>query len=205
LGLQDIFAQIEQCTDCQNFGKYNQRLKYSPKACIHFNVVDYHNCGKVRNLFIAEAPPFAEPKYFYNPNSAVGSLRRGLFKELCIKDCSGKGLEQFSKENLLIDTIKCRLDKGKSGVPKKVLANCTSRFLGREIDGIKPKNIILLGDTAKRGLEQLKGYEVLSGYQVKRDCGKTLQANNYNIILYAYPSTRNIPITKNHPLKPLLK
>lgn len=203
--MQNLLDQIEQCTDCSKFKVYCQALKFNPKACTHFNAYSLLKSGSVTNLFIAEAPPATEPRYFYNTEIPPGTLRRGLFKQLGIGDCTKKGLEIFLENNFLTDTIKCRLQKGELGqVPIEIINNCVNRFLREEIEYIQPKNIVLLGDTARRGLSQLGGFEQLNTYRVKRDCGKVIQLKNYRVVLYAYPSARNSNVLKDHPLLELL-
>jgi uracil-DNA glycosylase len=59
-----------------------------------------------------------------------------------------------------------------------------NEFLREEIEFIHPDNIVLLGDTARRGLGQLDGFEGLDRYRVKRDCGKIIQVGNYRVVLY---------------------
>ncbi len=203
--MKDLLKRLEKCNDCSKFKSYCQALKFQPKACIEFGSYNYLKRGTVRNLFIAEAPPSKEPRYFYNTEIPNGALRRGLLKQLGIDDCHKKGLETFLEKNFLTDTIKCRLNKEELGqVPIEIITNCACRFLREEIEYIQPKNIVLLGDTARKGLGQLDGFEQLNNYRVKRDCGKVIQVDNYRVVLYAYPSTRNSNITKNHPLLELI-
>jgi uracil-DNA glycosylase len=202
--MQDIHQTLESCKDCVKFKLYCQALKFDPKASLKFNAYAFLK-PKVTNLFIAEAPPSTEPRYFYNTDIPAGTLRRGLFKELGINDLTTKGLEQFCENNFLTDTIKCRLNKGLTGqVPVEIINNCVSRFLREEIKYIQPKNIVLLGDTARRGLGQLEEFEELNAFRVKKDCGKTLVIGSYRVVLYAYPSARNTNITREHPLSQLL-
>jgi len=203
--MQDIHQKLGSCKDCAKFKLYCRALKFEPKASLKFNAHAFLKPTKITNLFIAEAPPSTEPRYFYNTDIPAGTLRRGLFKELGITDLSRKGLEQFCENNFLTDTIKCRLNKDLIGqVPIEIINNCVSRFLREEIDYIQPKNIVLLGDTARRGLGQIEEFKELNAFRVKKDCGKTLLIGNFRIVLYAYPNTRNANITRNHPLLELL-
>jgi len=203
--MQGMLERLERCSDCSKFKLYCKALKFEPKACLKFNAYTLLKPKKITNLFIAEAPPPTEPKYFYNTDIPAGTLRRGLFKELGIGDLTIKGIETFCEENFLTDTIKCRLNKGQLGeVPMEIIRNCATRFLREEIECIKPKNIVLLGDTARRGLGQLEEFGELNQLRVKKDCGKTLTIGNYRIILYTYPSARNTNITRDHPLSRIL-
>ena len=205
ISMQSLPQRLEKCSDCSKFKVYCKALKFQPKGCINFKAYDYLKLGKVRNLFIAEAPPPVEPRYFYNNDIPAGTLRRGLFKELGINDYTKKGLETFCEQNFLTDTIKCRLQKGETGqVPREIISNCISRFLKEEIECVKPKNIVLLGDTARRGLGKLEEFSELNELRVKRDCGKIQYIKSYRVILYVYPITRNINAMKEHPLAELL-
>ena len=202
--MQGMYDRLQNCSDCSKFKLYCRVLKFEPKACCKFNAYAFLK-PKITNLFIAEAPPSREPRYFYNTDIPAGTLRRGLFKQLGINDLTRKGLENFCEKNFLTDTIKCRIDKGQLGqVPIELINNCACRFLREEIKHIQPKVIVLLGDTARRGLAQLKEFEELNHLRVKKDCGKTLTIGNYHIILYAYPSDRNRRIIDQHPLSELL-
>jgi hypothetical protein len=203
--MQYIIRKLECCSDCIKFKIFGEGLKCEPKACLEFNAYKFLESKRITNLFIAEAPPPTEPKYFYNMEIRPGSLRRGLFKQLGISDLSRKGLEAFCQSNFLTDTIKCRLNKGQLGrVPDEIISNCVSRFLREEIDYIGPKNIVVLGDTARKGLATLEEFKELSELRIKKDCGKKLSLGNYTVVLYAYPSTRNTPIFQQHPLIKLL-
>jgi hypothetical protein len=202
--MQDIHQKLGSCKDCSKFKLYCRALKCEPKASLKFNAYAFLK-PKITNLFIAEAPPPTEPRYFYNTDIPAGTLRRGLFKELGINDLTRKGLEQFCENNFLTDTIKCRLNKGLIGqVPIEIINNCVNRFLREEIEIIQPKNIVILGDTARRGLGQLEEFKELNGLRVERDCGKTLTIDSQRVILYTYPSARNTNITRKHPLLQLL-
>jgi uracil-DNA glycosylase len=203
--MQDLHQKLEACHECTKLKLYCKALKCEPKACIQFNAYKFVESKKITNLFLAEAPPPTEPRYFYNTEIPPGGLRRGLFKQLGINNQTRKGLEEFCKTNFLTDTIKCRLNKEQLGqVPSEIINNCVNRFLREEIEYIKPKNIIALGDTARRGLAALDEFKGLNGLRIKKDCGKKLSIGNYNIVLYAYPSTRNTPIFEQHPLTKLL-
>jgi Uracil DNA glycosylase superfamily len=203
--MQDLSQRIARCSDCKKFRLYCRALKFQPKACIVFRAYDCIKFGRVRNLFIAEAPPSTEPRYFYNLGIQPGALKRGLFKQLGIADLAKEGLETFCEENFLTDTIKCRLNKRELGrVPVEIINNCTNLFLREEIEFVNPKNVILLGDTARRGLARFNEFGELNGLKVKRDCGKILNINGYRVILYVYPNYRNIGALKKHPLIELL-
>jgi hypothetical protein len=203
--MQGFYKRLQGCSDCSKFKLYHQTLKFEPKACFKFNAYAYLK-PKITNLFIAEAPPPTEPRYFYNTDIPAGTLRRGLFKQLGIPDLAREGLEKFCETNFLTDTIKCRLNKAQLGqVPIEIINNCTTRFLREEIEHIKPKTIVLLGDTARRGLGQLEGFEEINNFSIKKDCGKILSLGGYRIVLYAYPSIRNSHIFREHPLAQLLK
>jgi hypothetical protein len=201
--MRDFLDRLENCEDCRKFGKhYEDILSFRPKASIVFHAYDICKPSDIKNLFIAEAPPWKEPKYFYNTEIEAGALRKGLFDQLEIKDkyYGKRGLEVFSKECFLVDTIKCRLKKTHSNPPSRVLANCAERFLLDEIKSLKPNRIITLGKTAKRGLEQFSEFEALKSYEVKADCGRAIRVRDYAVILYVFPNARNSNVMKAHPL-----
>lgn len=183
---------------------YEEILKFKPKASIQFHAYDSWRPSKVKNLFIAEAPPWDEPKYFYNTDVKAGVLRKKLFDQLKIADCGKSGLEAFSKESFLIDTIKCRLKKQNSNPPAKVIANCAKRFLLKEVQSLKPERIVVLGKTAKQGLEQFSEFKALTRYRIKVDCGKRIQVKDLTVILYVFPTTRNVNSMRKHPLGKVL-
>ncbi len=202
--MHGVYQKLKSCSDCSKFKLYCEALQFQPKACIEFKAYKYPET-KITNLFVAEAPPPKEPKYFYNTEIPPGGLRRGLFKQLGINDLTSKGIEVFSENNFLTDTIKCRLNKGELGqVPDEIINNCAERFLREEIEYIRPKHIVVLGDTARKGLAALGEFKELSALRIKKDCGKKLSIGKYNVVLYAYPSARNTPIFKQHPLAQLL-
>jgi hypothetical protein len=65
--MRDFLDSLENCEDCRKFGKhYEDILSFRPKASIVFHAYDICKPSNIKNLFIAEAPPWKEPKYFYN-------------------------------------------------------------------------------------------------------------------------------------------
>jgi hypothetical protein len=199
--MQSVLDRLKECEDCRRFGRhFEEILKFKPKASIFFHAYDIWRPRKIKNLFIAEAPPWNEPKYFYNTEIEAGVLRKGLFDQLRIADYGKSGLETFSEECFLVDTIKCRLKKPDSNPPRLVIANCAKRFLLGEIQSLKPERIVILGKTAKQGLEQFNEFEALKRYKIRADCGTRIQVQDYSFILYVFPTTRNSNAMAKHPL-----
>ena len=64
--MRDILQRLGSCNDCSKFKLYCQALKFEPKASLKFNAYAFLKPRKITNLFIAEAPPPTEPRYFYN-------------------------------------------------------------------------------------------------------------------------------------------
>jgi uracil-DNA glycosylase family 4 len=204
--MQSFKDKLRECEDCRKFGRhYEEILNFAQKASIHFNAYKICQNRNIRNLFIAEAPPWEEPKYFYNTEIEAGALRKGLFDQLKIKDYTKCGLKTFNEECFLTDTIKCRLKKTHPNPPSEVIANCAKRFLLHDIESLKPKNIVVLGNTAKKGLEQFSEFEALRKFRVKKDCGRKIRVKDYTVVLYVFPNDMNSNVMKGHPLIELLK
>jgi hypothetical protein len=167
--LDTFVSALEECEDCKKFGKkYEETLKFRPKPSIYFNIYRNWRPSKVKALFIAEAPPW-KPKYFYSPDIKASFLRKMLFNQLQIPYLNKNGLEVFKARGYFFtDTIKCRLRKQKSKPPIQIIRNCVRNFLSNEIRSLNPEKIILLGKTAKQGLEQLQEFKALRKYGVKK-------------------------------------
>jgi uracil-DNA glycosylase len=196
-------SKIEKCDICLRENR--NWLNTSEKPYVAFLVEelwkpkDKDDKPNVCVLFIAESPPpwNVEQKYFYNrntPNRSSG-LKADVFKRLNIES-----LEQFRTNGyFLIDAIKCRLKKkelinGKKvtlNVPQKVLKNCTEQFLEQEIKELNPKTIFVLGDTAKKALQQFSEFRKLRFHNVtdKDDFDEVL--SGYRVILCPFPSIWN--------------
>lgn len=167
-----------------------------PKPYVKFQVLERWRPTKVKVLFIAESPPKdGNEGYFYNEKTE-GRLKDKIFNLLDIpEEKAERGLERFKQRNfLLIDTVKCRLDKsqGKSP-PPYVIKRCAENFLQKEIDGLKPDKICVLGRTALKGLKAITTFRKgLNGVRkITEHCGKELTISGYEIILCVFPSNRN--------------
>ena len=188
--------EIVACHDCASL-KSARRLKMEDKPYATFRVEEkWLPKGKINVLFIAESPPWnGKQSYFYNraEDNKSTNLRKEVFKYLNLQ------LDSFKNEGyFLIDSIKCRLNKQNNAtVPSKILETCRAKFLGREIEGLRPKVIFALGDSARKALQGLSEksefseFNDLANHKITEDYDKTL--SGYRVILCVYPGgqTRN--------------
>ena len=187
-----ISEEICVCEGCKNLPGY-ERLETKVKPYVAFRVESAwkpHNDIKV--LFIAESPPWdrndAQPYFYNNRYPKKVGLRREVLKHLNLEN-----LENFKDEGyFLIDAIKCRLNKNvKSNVPIVILEKCSLKFLSREITELKPKIIFVLGNSAKKALQELhklpdfSEFRELINFKVSNQFDKVL--SGYRVILCVYP------------------
>ena len=191
----NLTHEIEVCQRCRRY-ESPDRLNPTEKPYVKFQVEQIWkpNNGNINVLFIAESPPWnGKQNYFYNPNTF--KKRTGLRKEV-LKHLNLDLLEQFkAKGYFLTDAIKCRLNKEEKNVVKKVLETCSEQFLRREITELKPKAIFVLGDSAKKALQQVPEFKDLRYNKVTEDYDKAL--SGYHVILCPLPcgTTRGYEIT----------
>jgi uracil-DNA glycosylase len=74
---------------------------------------------------------------------------------------------------------------GKEQIPPAVLSVCADTFLLQEIQEIKPETIFVLGNSAKKALQNLPPFKELTGYKVTDGFDQTL--SGYRVILSVYP------------------
>jgi len=186
--LNETLMEIERCDKCCNiYPNYAEALDYRNKACVEFEVIEEWVPEKVRTLFIAESPPWRRPRYFYN-EGAEDSLRAGLFSILKIRD-----LKEFKENgNFLIDTVKCRFNKGGKFIPKMIIHACSRSYLRKEIDALEPEKIFVLGQTALVGLRTIFRNSSLGRYRsMIKSCGAEIEVSGYDVIISLYPSDQN--------------
>jgi hypothetical protein len=97
-------------------------------------------------------------------------------------------LEEFKARGyFLIDAIKCRLNKrgDKEHIPHQVLTACAGTFLLEEIGDLKPETIFILGNSAKKALQNLPPFTGLADHKVTEGLDETF--NGYRVILSVYP------------------
>lgn len=108
----------------------------------------------IKIMFIAESPPKLGNGFFYDDIYINSRFREKLFS-LINKSNLGpvNTLKEFNnKAYYLADAINCRWDKKKKKtLSKKVFTNC-SVFLFKQIELLKPKNIIAMGNRAHQSL-----------------------------------------------------
>jgi len=186
--LEGILEEIKVCDKCCNvYPKYAEVIDPREKACIKFRVFEDWLPKRVRTLFIAESPPWARQRYFYNECMEDG-LRAGLLRLLKIRD-----LKTFKERgNFLIDAVKCRFNKRGMHIPRRVIYTCSRSYLRKEIDALRPERIFLLGKTALIGLQAAFRDSSLGKYKnVIESCGAELNVSGYDVIIGLYPSDQN--------------
>jgi len=183
----NLTKEIQRCRKCIDQKLVSSdRLDTSEKPYVRFQVEKKWKPDKVKVLFIAESPP---PKgYFYSLEETGGSS--GLQTEVQKYLHLDQSLEEFKERRyFLLDTIKCRLNKAKSiKAPlrlAKISKNCAREFLKREIDGLRPDTIFVLGKTAKEALEQFPDFEELREHRITDKLDKNL--SGYRVILCVFP------------------
>jgi uracil-DNA glycosylase len=188
MGIADKIASCQECIYSERAG----RIKTIDKPYVFFQV-DKKWLPKqgVKVLFVAESPPWnGERRYFYNTLS-IGK-RAGLRKEV-LRWLNLPSIEAFKEDGyFLIDAIKCRLNKKNySSVPSEVLKKCSAKFLGEEIRIFRPETVFVLGNSAKKALENLQTtsgfleFGDLQSHKVTEDYDKML--SGYRVILCVYP------------------
>jgi hypothetical protein len=143
--------------------------RYFPKAAIKL-------------LFVAESPPMAFAKngtsYFYAPKKMTGS--RLAYHTMCAlfeKQFPTKEqfLEEFSKENYLVDMVKCPINKLENDDKRDALLSC-AKYLNEELHALNFEKALFVGKGS---------YSVINS---RLD----LQNLNYEVIPLPYHSKRNI-------------
>ena len=200
--MEKWLQNLDSCRYCGEESK--EYLKDFIKPCIEFRAHDDWKPEEVSVLFIAESPPGHESRYFYNLGTP-NLTRKKLLELLEMPD-----LSNFKKKGyFLTDTIKCRLWKHGHGFPSYIAGNCAKRFLRDEIRRLKPEKIVLLGKTAKEGVQQFPEFEELRSYnKVKDYCGKKILTKDCTVIMYAFPRQRSPKVKEamlRNPLPALLK
>jgi uracil-DNA glycosylase len=176
-----ISDKLESCDQCRSFeGKIAIDKPY-----LRFQVEKRWKPRVVKVLFVAESPPWDKDRYFYKQDMTGNgtNLQRELFRYLKLSS-----LEEFKGRGYyLIDAIKCRLNKrgDEEHIPPDVLSFCADTFLLQEIQEIKPETIFVLGNSAKKALQNLPSFEELACHRVTDGFDQTL--SGYRIILSVYP------------------
>jgi hypothetical protein len=176
-----ISSKLQLCDRCRRFeGKIAIDKPY-----LRFQVGEKWRPIQVKVLFVAESPPWDKERYFYKPDMTGNgtNLQKELFRYLNVNS-----LEEFkSRGYYLIDAIKCRLNKrgGKEHIPDSVLTTCAGTFLLAEIEELKPDAIFVLGNSAKKALQNLPPFMELANHKVTESFDELL--SGYRVILSVYP------------------
>jgi hypothetical protein len=174
-------CKLELCDRCRCFeGKIAVDKPY-----LRFQVEEKWRPDTVKVLFIAESPPWDKERYFYKLDMMGNgtNLQKELFRYLGISS-----LEEFKDRGyFLIDAIKCRLNKrsGKEHVPQTVLDACREAFLQQEIQDLKPEVIFVLGNSAKKALQNLPAFKQIADHKVTDGFDEIL--HGIMVILSVYP------------------
>lgn len=192
---------LSSCHACIDYSK-----KYSSSATIfteskpklEYNSIQWKP-NKIKVLFIAESPPYfrkgrnsVNDGFFYNaaetqkmygaPAPLLGTLSWNLFWLLGINNSQNKTqkLNQFKEFSCYYtEAVKCRMERFNNKVVlNRTVKNC-SEHLATEIENLKPKNIVIMGERALFGLKCLQPFK-----------GK-IATNSINTLL---EETRNSPL-----------
>jgi hypothetical protein len=176
-----ISGKLQSCDQCRRFeGKIALDKPY-----LRFQVEEKWCPSHVRVLFVAESPPWDKERHFYKQDMTGNgtNLQKELFDYLNLAS-----LEEFKGRGYyLIDAIKCRLNKrgGKENVPHEILSVCACTFLLEEIMDLKPETIFVLGNSAKKALQNLPAFNKLADHRVTEGFDETL--SGVRVILSVYP------------------
>jgi uracil-DNA glycosylase len=174
-------CKLQSCSRCQRF---DGKLAVD-KPFLRFQVEEKWKPNPVKVLFVAESPPWDKERYFYKQDMTGNNtnLQKELYRYLNLTS-----LEEFkAKGYYLIDAVKCRLNKrgGKEHIPQEVITTCGATFLLDEIKELKPQTIFVLGNSAKKALQNLPPFSELASHKVTEDYDETL--SGVRVILSVYP------------------
>ncbi|MGD6934197.1 MAG: uracil-DNA glycosylase family protein [Candidatus Bathyarchaeia archaeon] len=184
----NLSQEIEKCQLCQQHSK-DGKIDFTEKPYVTFQVEERWVPKKVEVLFLAGSPPWSKDRYFYK--TAMKGNKTHLQKEvLCYLELAS--LSEFKEKGyLVIDAIKCRLNKQVTEhVPQEVLSCCTRRFLQKEIDRFNPGTIFVLGNSAKHALEQLPCFEELKNHKISEDFDRVVAGRRVIFCVYPGGKTR---------------
>jgi len=159
---KELIQRIGKCNLCNNV-KFENLINSKSKPYLEFKVYeDWVPEQDIKCLFIGESPP-GRGIFFYD-SSTEGPFRRNLLNILQINKSGFEGLCDFKHRGfLLIDVLKCRVNKRGKSIPKLVIDNCLEifRFEIELLSKIKnAKKIIVLGNTALKALRMIGFYEL---------------------------------------------
>ena len=193
-----LSQSILSCTECNKLeDSVAETVRPFVKPCAHFDIYTNWKPVPVKLAFIAEAPPGNSEGYFYDPLPHVNymeTLRASLFDLLELRgETTSARLAQFKERGyFLLDAIKCRCRKKNGQPPELVTRTCGEKWLMSELTELDfPKRICVLGKAAKLALSQLKAFYELSVHSVTTDCGRIVQTDMGQVLIWPFPSWRN--------------
>jgi uracil-DNA glycosylase len=188
---KELIQRIGKCNLCNNV-KFENLVNSRSKPYLEFKV--YENWvpdGDIKCLFIGESPPGRD--IFFYDSGCEGPFRRNLLNILQINKSGYEGLCDFKNRGfLLVDVLKCRINKRGGNIPKFVIDNCLEifKFEIELLSTIKNvKKFVVLGKTALTALRML-GFNELNGYSVTKDCGKMVKSHGFQIFVCTLPFAR---------------
>jgi uracil-DNA glycosylase len=179
--------EIEKCQFCKQYS--NGKISFAEKPYVVFQVDEKWLPETVEVLFLAESPPWSKDRYFYKTD--MKGNKTHLQKEVLNYLNLASLLEFKAKGYIVIDAIKCRLNKQVSEhVPAAVLSCCTNIFLQKELDRFNPGTVFVLGNSAKHALEQLPCFGELKSHRISEDFDRTVAGRRVIFCVYPGGKTR---------------
>lgn len=161
--MKDLFSEIIKCEKCLPLGvDYREERKENLKLAY-----DEFLPTPVKVLWVLESPPKSDPpRYFYRLElTRYDGLYREVMKCLGIEPTNPKteGLQEFkSRGHLLIDVVKCPVDKDNSPLRPQMIKNCSEIFK-KEVLSLNPQKIMIIkADVYQPALEALAEIGVAS-------------------------------------------
>ena len=170
------------------------------KPCIEYKTYDkwlkLDETGRLNVLFIAESP-LPSQSFFYNVNEKNDLREKLLINALQFED-DFEGLFLFKHFGyFLTDAIKCRVRKKDGTIPHRIIKKC-SPFLSQELSILKPRKIVVLGQTALKALylaskqfreklDKLRLRDIKLSY-VRTHYSKIIETQTYKIFITSFPS-----------------
>lgn len=183
----NLNQEIENCQQCRQCTTV--KIDFTEKPYVVFEVEKCWLPDRVKVLFLAESPPWCRERYFYKTDM-TGNMTH-LQKEV-LGYLNLASLTEFrAKGYLLIDAIKCRLNKQTNQhVPTPVLSNCTNLFLQKELNRFNPETIFVLGNSAKNALQMLPCFETLKNHRISEDFDGAIAGRRVIFCVYPGGKTR---------------
>jgi uracil-DNA glycosylase len=204
--MKELIQRIGNCNLCEDV-RFKNLVNSKSKPYSEFKV--YENWlpeGDIKCLFIGESPP-GRGVFFYDYRTE-DHFRENLFSLLEMNKSGYEGLCDFKQGGfLLIDALKCRVNKKGKSIPKAVINNCLG-ILELEIKSLaRSKNVerlAVLGRIALMSLRML-GFSELEEFSITKNCGKIVNSHGFGIFLCTLPFDRNKKYWNTPNVKEALK